>query len=262
MRKFRRQLRHVSQLRSNRAADRARSYGLGLVAAIAAAGAAFFFDPRSGGRRRALMRDHLHRSVNQSREFLGKAGRDARQRIGGSYSGLLSRFRRAEELDDRIVEERVRAALGRLTTHPGAVDGVCRNGVVYLSGHILQDDADRVVRGLARVRGVREVVNELRVHEDARSISALQGGSTRQASPRFEFRQTNWSPAPRALAGAGGLAISIAGAMAGVSRRNPLGYGLALGGGALLARSICNRPLLQIVRRATRTSSSARSQVA
>jgi osmotically-inducible protein OsmY len=249
MRKFRRRLRPLRLVRSNRVADRARSYGVGVAAAIAAAGAAFFFDPQSGGRRRALLRDQFDRTTHRSREFIGKASRDARQRIRGSYAELLSRYRNRGQVDDRVVEQRVRAALGRLTAHAGAIEAVCRNGIVRLTGDVLQEDADRVLRGVARVRGVGDVVNEVRVRESAERISALQGGSPRQSSLRSEFGQINWSPAPRVLAGAGGVAMAIAGTIAGIGRRTPLGYGMALGGAALLARSIRNKPLSHVARR-------------
>jgi uncharacterized membrane protein/osmotically-inducible protein OsmY len=228
-------------LQSNRRAGNGGYYGVALAAAAAAAAAMFLMDPRSGRRRRALLRDQVSRTAHQTQEFVGKASRDARQRIRGVYSEQASRFRNAGSADD-VIAERVRAALGRLTSHPGPIYVTSMNGVVRLRGDVLQKEAATVLQGVARVRGVRNVVNELRAHREAGRISALQGAGTPRSHARFEYLQTNWSPAPRLFAGAAGFALVLAG----VARRTPLSYGLAACGAALLTRSITNTPLTHL----------------
>lgn len=215
--------------------------GVGLAAAAVAASAMFFLDARSGRRRRALVRDQMHRAAHMTEEFVGKAGRDARQRARGLYSEQTTRFRR-EQADDRILAERVRAALGRLTSHPGPIYVSCKDGLVRLRGDVLRKEAAAVLRGVKRVRGVRELVDELRVHETPGKISSLQGAGAPRSSGRLEYWQANWSPAPRALAGAAGVAL-----LAGAARRTSIGYAAAACGAALLARSILNRPLTHAI---------------
>src|SRR5690606_39020762 len=78
-----------------------------LAIAIAAAGTTYLFDSRSGRRRRALLRDRASRLTHQAREFVGKAGRDARQRAHGAYEKSVSRWR-GGPIDAEVLRERVR----------------------------------------------------------------------------------------------------------------------------------------------------------
>ncbi|HEX2493315.1 MAG TPA: SRPBCC family protein, partial [Steroidobacter sp.] len=220
-------------------ADRSGYLGVGLAAAALGATAALLLDPRSGRRRRALMRDQVARRAHQVQEFIGKAGRDARQRAHGFYSEQTSRLR-PDRGDDHVIAERVRAALGRLTSHPGPIYVTCSNAAVRLRGDVLQREEAAVVHGVGRVRGVREVVNELRAHANAGHVSALQGAGVQPAPGRFEYLQTNWSPAPRLFAGAAALALVAAG----MARRSPVA---AVCGAALLARALWNRPLTHLI---------------
>jgi uncharacterized membrane protein len=223
-------------------------YAAGFVAAALAASAAYLLDPSSGKGRRALLREQVSRAANQLRDFSGKAGRDAQKRTRGLYEESISRLRRgtedssAEDNSEEKIVERVRAQLGRLSSHPAAIEVSCSNGEVRLTGDILEEDVGEVLRGIERVRGVSAVVNELRVHDTAGNIPALQGESARRTS-RFEYMKSNWSPAPRLLAGVAGAAMIVLG----LGRRSAAGTGLAASGGALLVRSICNVPLAHLL---------------
>lgn len=226
-------------LRANDIARTGPNYGASMAAAAAlAAGAAYFLDPRSGRRRRALMRDQANRLVHDTEDFVAKAGRDAAHRAQGLYEQSVSLFR-GDTPDDRVLEARVRAELGRLTSHPGAIDVSASKGIVRLRGDILEHEVRRVLTGVRHVRGVEQVVNEMQTHDKPDHISSLQGGNEAKPLPRFEFLQENWAPAPRMLAGTAGAAL-LAG---GLRRRSGSGMGLALLGAALLARSIVNRPI-------------------
>jgi len=225
-------------MRKSKHADHKGAYiGLGLATlAAASAGAAYFLDPRSGRRRRALLRDQASRLAHEGCEFVGKAGRDARQRARGLFEESTNRFRNPSA-DDVILEERVRAELGRLSTHAGAIEVASNEATIRLSGDILEVEVPHVLAGVQGVRGVEDVINEMRLHEEADSIPSLQGqGEMRPA--RFEYLQENWSPAPRLLAGATGLAFMLGG----FRQRSPIGVGLAAVGAALLGRSISNTP--------------------
>lgn len=224
------------------AAERAGAGYLGsLAAAVTAACAAYYFDPQSGRRRRALLRDQGNHMLHQFQDYLGKAKRDARHRLQGMYERIVAHFR-PDHADDRTIQERVRAELGRLSSHPGAIEVTSEDGIVRLRGDILEDEVAKVVRGVSRVRGVEEVVNEMRVHGDATHVPALQGGEPVH-TPRSEFLQENWSPAPRLLAGTLGATLVAAG----LGRRSLSGSGMATGGALLLLRSVCNAPLMEIL---------------
>jgi uncharacterized membrane protein len=220
--------------------QRTSPYATGLFTAALTAGAAYFFDPRSGRRRRAVLRDQVVHVSNRTQEFFGKVNRDARQRTRGLYSGAISRFR-SDSDDDSVVQQRVRTELGRLSTHPGAIHVSCTGGIVRLQGDILEQELERVVQGVRRVRAVQDVTNELRVHSEPGNIPSLQGNAGRR-EPRFEYLQTNWSPAPRVIAGFAGATMIVAGA----AQKSVAGTGLAGIGAALLGRSICNMPLRQL----------------
>lgn len=228
---------------STRRGGTALNLGVGVAAALATAGLAYLFDPTSGHRRRALMRDKLHHAQRESRRFLDKAGRDASHRAQGLYHETTNRLRR-QSVDDETLEHRVRTELGRLTSHPRALEVECRNGVACLRGDVLEREAETVVRGVARVLGVKRVVDRMHWHARPDHISALQGEGRRRLAQRIEFLQSNWSPAPRAAAGATATAM-ILGAFG--SRRSPIAYALAAGGAALLARTIANVPLRDLM---------------
>jgi uncharacterized membrane protein len=220
---------------------RAASYGMGVAAVLATAAAAFLLDPESGGRRRALIRDRAIGIGENSRKFLRKAGKDAQQRTAGTMRGVVSRLR-GRPVDDRALAARVRSKLGRLTSHPGAIDVTCRQGVVQLRGDILLGEIEPVLDGVRRVAGVVDIVSELRSHVRADHVPALQGLGT-GGGWRFEYFQENWSPAARTLAGTAAAAMVVGG----MARRGLAGYGAAAGGVALLARSVCNVSLSRLL---------------
>jgi hypothetical protein len=91
------------------------------------------------------------------------------------------------------------------------------------------------VRAVARVRGVRDVVNELDVHEQAGNVPGLQGGST-PSGLTPDILQRQWAPATRVLMGSSGTALLGYGA----SRRSLAGGLLAASGLGLLARAVTN----------------------
>jgi uncharacterized membrane protein len=229
-------------------------YGMVLGAAAAGATAMYLLDPNGGRRRRARLRDQAAKLAHVAQDFSGKVERDAVQRARGLYLGQTARFR-DEQPDDRVLAERVRAALGRLTSHPGPIYVVAQDGVVRLRGDVLRRDAGAVVRGVRHVRGVRDVLDELRVHDHPGRISSLQGDWTSRTK-RLEYLQSNWSPAPRVLAGGAGLALAIGG----LALRSGAGYGLAAAGAALLTRAIANRPLSHLIGARTDESDGVRVQ--
>jgi uncharacterized membrane protein len=204
----------------------------------------YLFDPRSGRRRRALLGGQVNRGLRQSRDFAQKVRTDAQNRARGLYEQSRSALHRGAT-NDEILAERARAALGRLCSHPGALEVTCADRIVHLSGDILSDEVKHVLHGVRNVRGVKNVVNELRVHESAGNIPSLQGEGNPRATALPEYLQDNWSPAPRVVAGAVG--IGLLASTLGAPRLNTSTATLGLAGAAILLRAISNRPLGRMI---------------
>jgi hyperosmotically inducible periplasmic protein len=132
------------------------------LVALFAAGAAlmYYLDPRSGRRRRALMRD---KSVAAGHELV-RVARGKAKRAGDRLHGVAARTRARlhdEPMDDERLHERVRARLGRVVAHPRDVEVKVREGRVVLSGHASRSEMDELVEIVAAMRGVDEVDNLL-----------------------------------------------------------------------------------------------------
>ena len=210
-----------------------------LVGGALGALAMYFLDPHEGRRRRARTRDkvvHAGRKLNEA----GKVtARDTVQRAYGVLASARRMFEH-EEVEDAVLAERVRAELGRIVSHPHAVDVSADRGHVTLSGPILAEEVRPLLHCVRGVSGVKAVSDRLTVYEDAEAqhVSALQGGEPRQGA-RFELLQENWSPAARLAAGAMGAGLIA------VALRARAGACALLGttGSALLARALTNRSL-------------------
>ena len=173
--------------------------GIAIGAALAMA-----FDPDQGRRRRALVRDKVVRGTRVSREALDATARDMGNRARGMAAATRGRLWR-EEVDDMRLLERVRAKLGRVCSHPHAVDVDVHDGEVTLRGPVLADEVRDLLNTAASVRGVTSVINELEPHETSAGIPSLQGEG-RVAGSNFDVLQPNWAPATRALVSAAALA--------------------------------------------------------
>jgi hypothetical protein len=173
----------------------------------AAVGAALLFvlDPNRGAKRRAMLRDKLVRAGRVAAEGASTTARDMSNRARGVAASIRGRFSDDDASDD-VVRERVRATLGRASSHPRALDVDVRDGCVTLRGPILASEARGVLAVTASVRSVQGVVDELERHETAAGIPSLQGEG-RAAQPTIDILQRRWSPATRTLVSAGALAI-------------------------------------------------------
>ena len=200
-------------------------------------GLMFLLDPDQGKRRRALLRDKCYWAARKTGEGAQVTARDLRNRTQGLVSEVQSRFSSAP-VDDSVLVERVRSKLGRVVSHPRAIDVSVQNGRVVLSGPILTTEAPELLACANTVSGVKEVINHLEPYDQSENHPALQGGRERLGN-RFEFFQETWSPSARFLAGAAGASLAAYGGM----RRGALGAGLGAAGLLLLTRGITNTGL-------------------
>jgi osmotically-inducible protein OsmY len=173
------------------------------------AGLMYFMDPTAGARRRARLRDRL---VHAGRAA-GEAASATRTDVANRASGLAARMRRMREarpVDDRTLTERVRARLGRVVSHPRAIDVSAANGVITLRGTILRDEIEGLCRAVSRMDGVSEVIDALDVHDEPVHVPALQRGRTTPAAWRALGSPTGrMMTALAATAGAGLLARAV-----------------------------------------------------
>jgi hypothetical protein len=136
-----------------------------VVAAALAAGVAleFFLDPRSGKRRRHLVRD---RATAAFRRRARRAERQAHYEAGkivGLAHTITHRNQAAPELDDVSLVRKVESELFRDRTIPkGPISINADRGIVVLRGQL--DDSQQIQhieREVRKVTGVREVENLL-----------------------------------------------------------------------------------------------------
>jgi osmotically-inducible protein OsmY len=129
--------------------------GLGL-----GVGLMYFLDPERGRRRRALVRDKIAHAATVSSSAMGSLGRDVSHRA----AGVVARFRgalRQRPVDDDVLVERVRARLGRVVSHPHAIEVKASGGHVRLHGSVLESELPRLMQAVGGIRGVRAIEQTL-----------------------------------------------------------------------------------------------------
>ncbi|MEX2264258.1 MAG: SRPBCC family protein [Bryobacteraceae bacterium] len=210
--------------------------GTSLIAGAAlGAGLMYLADPARGRRRRAMVRDKARSLLNQTRDMIGKTSRDLSNRAHGLNAGWKHAFDDGEAPDD-IVAARVRSKIGRLVTHPSAIEVTAEGGVVTLHGPVLEREVEELLDGVAGVPGVRGVESRLEPHEQPGDVPGLQGGPPRPPRELPELMQTNWTPAVRFLAGVKGGLLAVYG----IRKRDLTGAVAGVLGAGLLARSLTN----------------------
>ncbi|HWV56313.1 MAG TPA: SRPBCC family protein [Longimicrobiales bacterium] len=212
-----------------------------LGGAAIGAGLMYLLDPQHGRRRRARVRDMVVHAQRQVDRAAGVASRDIEHRAKGKLAAAKSRLSR-DMADDEVLRQRVRSEMGRIVSHPSAIEVLAEDGHVTLSGPILEHEMHDLLSAVRKTRGVRSVINRLEPHESAGRVSSLQGGKRRMGA-RPELLQTNWAPAPRVAAGLVGAAIAWRGATA---VRGLGGAALACAGTALVLRALTNLPLRRL----------------
>ena len=169
------------------------------TAVAVGATAMFMLDPIQGRRRRALARDTSH--------WLG--GMRVRVRSG----------RQPGDVPDSTLLARVRSAVGRAVSHPGAVHVMVEDAIVCLDGTMLVSEADALGAAVRVVEGVMAIDNRIRMCQSAGHVPGLRGAGT----ARSPWRHLTRSPTVRLFAGVGGAALAFGLARAAMCR--PEEYG-------------------------------------
>lgn len=204
-----------------------------LYAAGVGAGAMFLLDPSRGRRRRAEVGRRASQAAQAMTHAARVTGKDIGHRAAGVKARLHAAMQKSDEPSDQVLVARVRSALGRAVSHPGAIGVLAHDGTVTLDGPVLTGEADNVVWALGHVRGVRRVENHLTRHDEAGGIPGLQGRGTAPrlvsaASPSLR------TPAARLISASAAMALLVWGAR----RSRAVSMAAATGGAAMLAGTL------------------------
>ena len=195
------------------------------VGAGLGAGLMYLLDPQGGGQRRAVARTKTVSALKTGGDAALKTGKHLGNRTKGLVAEAGSRLRR-EPVDERVLCDRVRAKLGRAVSNPSAIEVTSVDGLVILSGSVLPSEKDHLLSTVAKVKGVKDIDDQLELMEgDGASLQV--NGKSRSRLARA------WKPATLILAGTGGAALAVAG----FKRRDKVGAALGAAGLGLLANS-------------------------
>ena len=212
-----------------------------MSAAGVGAGLMYLFDPDRGKRRRALLGNKVEHFSRITGDAAGKTRRDVRNHALGVLAEVESLYRSGEVTDD-VVEARVRSKLGRVVSHPHAIEAKAIDGLVILRGPILADEVHPLLDSVVAIGGVKNIENHLEVHEAPGDIPALQGGRRREGECIGPFK-TNWSPTTRLIATAAGGALTIYG----IKRRGLVGSAMSGLGIGVMTRALTNLEARRLV---------------
>jgi hypothetical protein len=206
---------------------------IGFAAAALGAATMYLLDPDRGRRRRARLREMGSHASHRAQAIAGVTGRDVRHRLSGAAARTLDRLVEEAAPADEVLVERVRARLGRLVAHPGAIDVVASGGTVTVSGPVFAAEVDQLIDGVADVAGVTAVENKLEAHADAEHVPALQGPGPKTL-PSASARWRRWTPTTRLAAGLAGVALLAASS----TRQSARATATRIAGAELLARAV------------------------
>jgi osmotically-inducible protein OsmY len=160
-----------------------------IIGAGIGAGLVFLLDPTRGNRRRALIRDKVVKASRKTFDAAAATRRDVANRLQGVRARAGNMLSGAS-IDDAVMVERVRAKLGRVASHPRAIDVYACNGCITLTGDVLASEVVSIMSTIAGMRGVVDVENQMQTHATPTHVPSLQGQSERSSSLK-----SGWSPA-------------------------------------------------------------------
>lgn len=170
------------------------------------AGAMYMLDPVSGHRRRLIVRDQCTRAARR----VETGTREARRVIG-----MRAKLRFGQDqMNDKQVTARIRDALGRAVSHPGAIDVAVHGGHVILRGDVFAHEHEHLLDAIRDVRGVSIVTDHVTDRERARERSEVVR-SAREAGAK----NGGWTVTSRLLVGTAGCALLVWG----IRQRKTLG---------------------------------------
>ena len=143
-----------------------RVYGMALGAAgcvAIGAGLMFFLDPKSGTRRRALVRDKTRHGYRSTTDYLKRTSANVANHTRGLVAAASRPFAEAETPADDVLLARVKSRIGHVIADPHAIEVKADHGHVLLTGTLPYRDAQKVLKTIASIRGVSGLENHLAI---------------------------------------------------------------------------------------------------
>ena len=197
--------------------------------------AAYLTDPDFGKSRRTALARNAGKFLKKAALVAADSLSDSEHRLAGVVAKVRRNFEQGKT-SDQVIEQRIRSRIGRVVSHPRKVHVLCDRSVATLWGLVLEQEASRLIEAVKRVRGVREVVDQLEIAAPEQ-FAAVAPDPLRHA--REEIR-LNWSPGKRLFVGAAGTAL----ALRGWKRNDTLGKVMALCGAGMVVRSTMHKRVM------------------
>jgi hypothetical protein len=136
---------------------------IAVVALAVGAALEFFFDPRSGRRRRNLVRDRTRGAIRRRRRRVERHAHYEAGKLVGLAHAVAHRDHGAADLDDVSLVRKVESELFRDRTVPkGQISINADRGIVVLRGQLDDESKIRSIeRATRKIGGVRDVENLL-----------------------------------------------------------------------------------------------------
>jgi hypothetical protein len=148
--------------------------GLAVAGLCAGMVTEYLMDPDRGRARRARLRDKSTHAMHGVNDSLSGMSHDMSNR--GRGMAMSARYRiTGRSADDSVLHDRIRAELGRMVSHPHAVQVRVDGGTVTLVGDVLADEEKQARHAVKRVPGVKKVDAQWTVHEEPGDVPTLQG---------------------------------------------------------------------------------------
>jgi hypothetical protein len=144
----------------SRPSKRSVELGILFLGGVVVGGALMYLlDPRTGNRRRGILRDKTTSLLYRSAHVSGQVARHLRNRLEGLASITADLVRPSGVDSDVKVEARIRSVLGRTIPHPRSVSVSVERGKASVRGTLLPHEAGAVIRAIETIRGVQCVEN-------------------------------------------------------------------------------------------------------
>lgn len=205
------------------------------------AGLMYLLDPQGGRRRRTAVKDKSARAFAQGSDVVLKTSKDVSNRAKGLAASVGSRLHQEEEVGDEVLVARVRSKMGHCVAFPSAIEVTAEEGRVTLRGPVSSHEASRLLALVNKVKGVRELDNQLEVQEGPEGDESLEASGN----------GAHWYdrlPSPRKLVDAAGqLPGNLP--LGALKRRSTVGAALGTVGLGLIARGLATGELGKMLRR-------------
>jgi len=131
-----------------------------IVGVAVTAAAVYFLDPVSGQQRRVLLQDRCRRAARR----IDRGTRDVRRDASERFFAPRSKATPVRQKSDRAVNRMVCDAIRHSVAHPESIDVAVDHGHVFLRGHLMPEEHQRLLDEVRRQPGVFVVTDHLSEH--------------------------------------------------------------------------------------------------